>query len=81
MGDHDKSWLCVCLNNGLKKIYETGRFMANPDPGQVVSGKKFVPKNFSRCIDFKYIVFEKPDFGQKTGSGRPGNIRGLGGSS
>ena len=39
--------------------------MANPDPGQVVSGKKFVPKNFSRCIDFKYIVFEKPDFGQK----------------
>ena len=48
--------------------------MANPDPGQVLSGKKFVPKNFSKFIDFKNIVFEKPDFWQKTGSGHPGDI-------
>ena len=31
------------------------------------------PKIFSRCVDLKHEVFEKPDFGPKTGSGNPGH--------
>ena len=55
-------------------MHKTGRFMAKPDPGQFSSGKKFASKNFLAFVDFKNEVFGKPDFGQKTGPGRPGDI-------
>ena len=43
---------------------KTGRFRAKPDPGHFLSGKKFSPKNFLSCVDFKNEVFAKPDSGQ-----------------
>ena len=63
------------VNVEIKKMCKTGRFRAKPDPGQFLSRKKFEPKNFSSIVDFKNEVFGKPDFRQKTGPGRPGNIR------
>ena len=59
----------------IKEMVQTGRFRAKPDPGQFLSGKKFVPKYFLYIVDFKNEVFGKPDFGQKTRPERPGNIR------
>ena len=47
-------------------MQKTGQFRAKPDPGQNLSGKKFVPKNFLSCIDFKNEVFKNPDFGLKS---------------
>ena len=48
----------------IRKIRKTGQFREKPDPGQFLSGKKFSPKNFLTCVDFKKEVFGKPDSGQ-----------------
>ena len=63
------------VNVEIKQMYKTGRFRAKPDPGQFLSGKKIVPKYFLYIVDFINEVYGKTDFGQKTGPGRPGNIR------
>ena len=58
----------------LKGKWKTGQFRAKSIPGQILSRKFFLPKNFLSCVDFKNRVFKKPDFGQKTGPGRLGDI-------
>ena len=56
-GDHDKISFLVWVNVEIKQMYKTGRFRAKPDPGQFLSGKKFVPKYFLSIVDFKTEVF------------------------
>ena len=55
---------------------KTGRFRAKPDPGHFLSGKKFSPKNFLSCVDFKNEVFAKPDSGQNYRIRMSGNAQG-----
>ena len=65
------------------KIWKTGQFRGKPDPGQFLSRKKFTPKNFLSCVDFKNEVFGKPDSGQNYWIRMSGNTQGtswIGGS-
>ena len=57
----------------LKKIWKTGQFRENRIRDNFFR-ENISPKNFSWCVDFKNMVFRKPDFCQKTGPGRPGSI-------
>ena len=41
MGDHYKTLFLVYLYHTLKKMWETGKFRAKPDPGLILSGKIF----------------------------------------
>ena len=58
------------------KIRKTGQFREKPDPGLFLSGKKFSPKNFLTCVDFKNVVFGKPDSGQNYRIRMSGNAQG-----
>ena len=60
----------------IRKIRKTGQFREKPDPGQFLSGKKFSPKNFLTCVDFKKEVFGKPDSGQNYRIRISGNLCG-----
>ena len=51
---------------------KTGQITAQPNSG-VCPGKTFYQKEL-RCVNFKNKFFKKPDFDQKSGSERLGDV-------
>ena len=54
MGDHENGSIWEYLNDGLKKIWKNGRFIAKPETRQNLSGKIFASGIFFLSVDFKY---------------------------
>ena len=48
-------------------------FPANPDPGQILSGKIFVSGKSPEHVDSKYVLFGKPDYQTKNRIPRSGS--------
>ena len=71
---HGGSLFIVYLYHTFKKMWETGKFRAKPDPGLILSGKTFASGNSPLHVDSKYVLFEKPDY--RTKNRDPGHKNG-----